>query len=221
MRLQNTCSALLSVRSRKCPTTRRPELTPLARARERLSWPRCSESQKMAGAPELRARTTASLTQSWMGLSFVWHMRQMSPVLTSWVKTTESSPRSTTLTVPSAGMMKVLSWEPCVGVCRGSNGVGRPQTLRRLHGLHRANGLFRHVTCKPWLAPMAWPGRLAGAPALLLGVRRCCGSQSKGWTWSAPVSANTGCGPLTDSFQKPDPDQTANCPPHGVTEPMA
>jgi hypothetical protein len=32
------------------------------------------------------ARLTASLTQSLMGASLVWHMRQMSPVDTSWEK---------------------------------------------------------------------------------------------------------------------------------------
>jgi hypothetical protein len=32
------------------------------------------------------ARLTASLTQSLIGASLVWHMRQMSPVDTSWEK---------------------------------------------------------------------------------------------------------------------------------------
>jgi len=36
-------------------------------------------SQNTTGMPELRARVTASLTQSRMAASLHWHMRQMSP----------------------------------------------------------------------------------------------------------------------------------------------
>ena len=38
-----------------------------------------SSSQNTAGAPVARARVTASLTQSRIGTSLVWHIRQMSP----------------------------------------------------------------------------------------------------------------------------------------------
>jgi hypothetical protein len=43
------------------------------------SWGRASSSQNTAGAPVARARSTARRTQSRIGASLVWHMRQMSP----------------------------------------------------------------------------------------------------------------------------------------------
>lgn len=45
-------------------------------------------SQKMAGLPVARARLTAKRTQSLIGASLVWHIRQISPAPTSWVKMT-------------------------------------------------------------------------------------------------------------------------------------
>ena len=47
------------------------------------SWARVSSSQNTAGAPVARARVTASFTQSRIGTSLVWHVRQMSPADTS------------------------------------------------------------------------------------------------------------------------------------------
>ena len=59
-----------------------------------------------------RARVTASFTQSRMGASLVWHMRQMSPTPTLCAKISLPEPLSTTLTVPAFLISKVLSWEP-------------------------------------------------------------------------------------------------------------
>ena len=50
------------------------------------SWARFLSSQKTAGAPEARARLTASFTQSWTGASLVWQARQMSPASTACSK---------------------------------------------------------------------------------------------------------------------------------------
>ena len=81
------------------------------------SCPRSGSSQKTAGAPVARARVTAKCTQSRMGASWVVQARQMSPAATSWDSSTApgSAPApstTTTSTVPSAGMRKVLSWLP-------------------------------------------------------------------------------------------------------------
>ena len=62
--------------------------------------------------PELRARVTASLTQSRIGASLTVHMRQMSPASTCWVSSTSPVPTSTKLASPSSGISKVLSCEP-------------------------------------------------------------------------------------------------------------
>ncbi len=75
------------------------------------SWARLSSSQNTAGSPVARARVTASLTQSWIGASLVWHMRKMSPAATVCSRTALPLP-STTRTVPVAGISKVLSWLP-------------------------------------------------------------------------------------------------------------
>tara|TARA_B100000780_G_scaffold36732_1_gene22868 strand:+ start:62 stop:349 length:288 start_codon:yes stop_codon:yes gene_type:complete len=47
------------------------------------SWARFSSSQKMVGTPVARARDTARRTQSRIGSSLVWHIRQISPASTS------------------------------------------------------------------------------------------------------------------------------------------
>ena len=52
------------------------------------SWARLSSSQNTAGSPVARARVTASLTQSRIGTSLVWHMRKMSPAATGCSSTT-------------------------------------------------------------------------------------------------------------------------------------
>ena len=75
------------------------------------SWARPESSQKTAGTPVALARTTASLTQSRIEASLVWHILQMSPASTSWLVSTLPE-ASTTRTVPAAGISKVLSWEP-------------------------------------------------------------------------------------------------------------
>ncbi len=75
------------------------------------SWARPSSSQNTAGVPVARARVTASFTQSRMGTSLVWHIRKTSPAATGCSSTTAPEP-STTRTVPSLGISKVLSWLP-------------------------------------------------------------------------------------------------------------
>ncbi len=75
------------------------------------SWARFSSSQNTAGSPVARARVTASLTQSLIGASLVWHMRKMSPAPTVCSRTTLPS-WSTARTVPVVGTSKVLSWLP-------------------------------------------------------------------------------------------------------------
>ncbi|MOA01780.1 hypothetical protein D3C78_1212020 [compost metagenome] len=75
------------------------------------SWARCGSSQNSAGVLLARARLTASLTQSWIGASLVWHMRKMSPASTSWDSSRLPLPSTTRIT-PSALAWKVLSWEP-------------------------------------------------------------------------------------------------------------
>jgi hypothetical protein len=47
------------------------------------SCARVASNQKMAGDSVALARATARRTQSWIGESLVWHMRQMSPCFTS------------------------------------------------------------------------------------------------------------------------------------------
>jgi hypothetical protein len=76
-----------------------------------VSWARVRSSQNTAGVAEARARVTASLTQSRIATSFVWHARQMSPGETSCSMSTAPE-ESTTWTVPCTGISKVLSWEP-------------------------------------------------------------------------------------------------------------
>ena len=75
------------------------------------SWARSRSSQNTAGVCEARARVTASLTQSRMGASLVWHARQMSPAATSCSMST-SPALFTTCTRPASAISKVLSWLP-------------------------------------------------------------------------------------------------------------
>ena len=75
------------------------------------SCARASSSQNTAGAPDARARPTASRTQSRTGSSFVWHMRKMSPTLTGCSISTPP-PAATTRIVPAPDAVKVLSCEP-------------------------------------------------------------------------------------------------------------
>src|SRR5699024_2922429 len=75
------------------------------------SCARDSSSQNTAGVPVARARVTASLTQSRIGVSLVWQARQMSPGNTSWLMST-SPEESTTSTRPCPEISKVLSWLP-------------------------------------------------------------------------------------------------------------
>ncbi len=82
-----------------------------------FSCGRYGSSQNTAGMPELRARVTASFTQSRMGASFTWHMRQMSPCSTSWLSSTSPVARSTMLATPSSAISKVLSCEPYSSAC--------------------------------------------------------------------------------------------------------
>ena len=58
-----------------------------------------------------RARVTASLTQSRMATSLVWHIRKMSPAATGCSSTVLPA-SSTTRTVPSREISNVLSWLP-------------------------------------------------------------------------------------------------------------
>mmetsp|Transcript_21031 Transcript_21031/g.66059 ORF Transcript_21031/g.66059 Transcript_21031/m.66059 type:complete len:231 (+) Transcript_21031:719-1411(+) len=76
------------------------------------SCARFSSSQKYAGAPVALARATANRTQSWIGESFVWHMRQMSPSFTSCDNSVSPVDRSTTRIDPAAGAVNVLGWLP-------------------------------------------------------------------------------------------------------------
>lgn len=75
------------------------------------SWARVSSSQNTAGTPVARARVTASLTQSWIGRSFTWQARKMSPWETCCSRTALPA-WSTRRTVPVTGISKVLSWLP-------------------------------------------------------------------------------------------------------------
>ena len=75
------------------------------------SWARSLSSQNTAGAPEARARVTASLTQSRIGASLAWQARQMSPVWTVCSSRTLPSAATTRIT-PSLGTSNVLSCEP-------------------------------------------------------------------------------------------------------------
>ncbi len=75
------------------------------------SWARSSFSQKTTGVSLARARETASFTQSRMATSFVWHIRQTSPLATSCSKIWLPS-ASRTRMCPSPGASKVLSWLP-------------------------------------------------------------------------------------------------------------
>src|SRR6218665_2329246 len=58
------------------------------------SWGRYASSQNTTGMPELRARVTASLTQSRMAASLTWHMRQMSPACTLSLSSTSPVARA-------------------------------------------------------------------------------------------------------------------------------
>ena len=75
------------------------------------SCARVSSSQKTAGAPVARARSTASSTQFCTGASLVWHIRQMSPASTS-CSSSVTPESSTTRTVPAAAISNDLSWLP-------------------------------------------------------------------------------------------------------------
>jgi len=75
------------------------------------SWARLLSNQNTAGVLLKRARRTASLTQSRIGASLTWHILQISPASTLWLINTLPL-ASTTLTTPSAGISKVLSWLP-------------------------------------------------------------------------------------------------------------
>ena len=85
-----------------------------------MSWFSCGRygsSQNTTGMPELRARVTASLTQSRIAASLTWHMRQMSPSSTSWLISTSPVAMSVMLATPSSGISKVLSWLPYSSAC--------------------------------------------------------------------------------------------------------
>ena len=82
-----------------------------------FSCGRYGSSQNTVGMPELRARVTASLTQSRMGASLTWHMRQMSPFSTFWLSSTSPVSRWTMLATPASGTSKVLSCEPYSSAC--------------------------------------------------------------------------------------------------------
>ncbi|MNL06733.1 hypothetical protein D3C87_1273790 [compost metagenome] len=75
---------------------------------------RYGSSQNTAGVPELRARVTASFTQSRIGASLTWHMRQISPCSTFCVSADSTSlvALSTMRASPSSGISNVLSCEP-------------------------------------------------------------------------------------------------------------
>ena len=75
------------------------------------SWARFSSSQNTAGLPVTRARFTPSFTQFWIGASFTWHMRKMSPALPGCSINASPDAVSTTM-VPSPGNSNVLSCEP-------------------------------------------------------------------------------------------------------------
>ena len=99
------------------------------------SWARVSSSQKTAGAPVARARVTASLTQSRIGTSLVWHIRQMSPALDRRARAATSPAASTTRTVPAAGISKVLSWRAVLlGRLRHQPDVGHRAHRGRVEG---------------------------------------------------------------------------------------
>ncbi len=76
------------------------------------SCARFLSSQKTAGAPVARARVTASLTQSRIGMSFAWHMRKMSPGSTFCCRSVAPAGRRPRGRCPAALAMKVLSCEP-------------------------------------------------------------------------------------------------------------
>jgi len=63
------------------------------------------------GAPVARARVTASFTQSWIGASFTWHIRQISSFSTLCSNSVWPF-AVTTRMVPLSGALNVLSWEP-------------------------------------------------------------------------------------------------------------
>lgn len=69
-------------------------------------------SQNTTVMPEIRARSTASFTQSRMAASVTVHSRQMSPASTFWVSSTSPVSRSTMSATPASGTSKVLSWLP-------------------------------------------------------------------------------------------------------------
>ena len=74
----------------------------------------------MAGVLLRRARRTPSFTQSTIAASLTWHMRKTSPCSTFCDSSTLPPPlpsSATTLTVPSAAILKVLSCEPYSSAC--------------------------------------------------------------------------------------------------------
>ncbi|CFS32594.1 Uncharacterised protein [Mycobacterium tuberculosis] len=82
-----------------------------------FSCGRYGSSQNSTGIPEMRARVTASLTQSRIGASLTMHMRQMSPASTFSVSSTSPVATSTMLATPSSGISNVLSCEPYSSAC--------------------------------------------------------------------------------------------------------
>ena len=109
------------------------------------SWARFSSSQKTAGAPVARARSTASFTQSGTATSLVWQARKRSPFSTGELHQHGPVRRSTTCTVPAAGASKVLSCEPyssaflamsptfaTLPIVRGSKRPGQTAVVDRL-----------------------------------------------------------------------------------------
>ena len=95
------------------------------------------ENRRHAG---LRAQVTASLTQSRIGASLTWHMRQMSPCSTFCVRSTSPVAMSTMLAMPSSAISKVLSWEPFPRPAGHQADVG--------HGAHGLRDQSCRATCR-------------------------------------------------------------------------
>ncbi len=114
---------------------------PCAAARRRAA--RVSSSQNTAGVPVARARATASLTQSWIAASLVWHMRQMSPACDLVLEQRRRRRRSTTRTVPVGGDLEGLVVRAVLlGLLRHQADVRRacpssPGRTRRARGSRR------------------------------------------------------------------------------------
>ena len=81
-------------------------------AMSEASCAREASSQNVVGSPVARARATARRTQSLIGASLVWHIRQTSPCWTACSKYGAPEELSTTRIVPAAAHSKVLSCEP-------------------------------------------------------------------------------------------------------------